>query len=245
MPKARKTAEAVTTEQVVAHVRALIERGQLKPGQRLPAERELAQQMGVSRPSIRAGLQALAAMGVVQSRHGAGTFIIDGPPVLGTAPLSFMAALHGFTPAEMFEARRVLEMGAVALAAERITSTELKGIEQELTAMSAAIADPPRFLIYDIRFHRAIAAASQNPILGSLIEMVSAMFYERRRRNIGAMRDLKQAAEMHRQIYQALRAHDVRAACAAMSQHLAESLAQNTEDMTAAGRSRTAVETRP
>jgi GntR family transcriptional repressor for pyruvate dehydrogenase complex len=78
-----------SAEQVVAHVRTLIERGALRPGDRLPAERDLASQIGVSRPSLRAGLHALAAMGVVRSRHGSGTFIHDGPPSLGSEPLSF------------------------------------------------------------------------------------------------------------------------------------------------------------
>src|ERR671914_2531464 len=86
-----------STQQVVTHVRALIERGALRPGDRLPAERDLAVQIGVSRPTIRAGLRALAAIGVVRARHGSGTYIPDGPPALGTDALSFLAALHGFT----------------------------------------------------------------------------------------------------------------------------------------------------
>lgn len=74
--------------------------------------------------------------------------------------------------------------------------------------------------VHDITFHRAIAHASHNPILASLIEMVSAMFYEQRKANVGAVRDLREAAEMHRAIYQALRDHDGDAAQAAMSEHL-------------------------
>ena len=106
-----KPTEGVTAEIVVSHVRSLIERGELRPGDRLPPERELAVQLGVSRPSVRAGLRSLAAIGVLQTRHGAGTFITDGPPTLGSEPLSFLAALHGFTRDEMFEARRALEVG--------------------------------------------------------------------------------------------------------------------------------------
>src|SRR6476646_3496812 len=101
-----------STEQVVAHVRGLIDRGSLTPGDRLPAERDLARQIGVSRPTVRAGLRALAAMGVVQSRHGSGTYIPTGPPTLATEPLRFLAALHGFTRDDMYEARRTLEVGA-------------------------------------------------------------------------------------------------------------------------------------
>ena len=110
------------TGQVVAHVRELIERGALKPGDRLPAERDLATRIGVSRPTIRAGLRTLAAMGVVRSRHGSGTYIPAGPPALNTDALSFFAALHGFTREEMYEARRILEVGAAGLAAERATA---------------------------------------------------------------------------------------------------------------------------
>src|SRR5580765_2324435 len=100
-----------SAEQVVAHVRTLIERGALRPGDRLPAERDLATQIGVSRPTVRAGLHALAAMGVVRSRHGSGTFIPTGPPSLVAEPLSFLAALPGFSREDMYEARRVLEVG--------------------------------------------------------------------------------------------------------------------------------------
>src|SRR6478735_811213 len=100
-----KPTEGVTAEIVVQHVRALIERGELKPGDRLPPERELALQIKVSRPSVRAGLRSLAAVGVVEARHGAGSFITSGPPKLSTGPLSLMAALHGFTRDDMFDAR--------------------------------------------------------------------------------------------------------------------------------------------
>ena len=212
--------DRVTTDHVIAYVRALIEKGELRPGDRLPPERELAVQIGVSRPSVRAGLQALSAMGVVQARHGAGTFITDGPPTLATGPLRFMAALHGITKEEMFEARRVLEVGVVRLAAERATGQDLAAIAEEMAGMFAALDQPLTFLAHDIAFHRAIAHASHNPILASLIEMVSAMFYEQRKANVGAVRDLREAAEMHRAIYQALRDHDGDAAQAAMSEHL-------------------------
>src|SRR5690349_24826887 len=114
-----------SADQVVAHVRSLIERGALRRGDRLPAERDLASRIGVSRPSVRAGLHALAAMGVVRSRHGSGTYIPDGPPLLGSEPLSFLAALHGFTREDMWEVRRILEVEAAGLAAQRASSDHL------------------------------------------------------------------------------------------------------------------------
>ena len=128
------------TGQVVSHVRELIERGALKPGDRLPAERDLATQIGVSRPTIRAGLRTLAAMGVVRSRHGSGTYIPEGPPALNTDALSFLAALHGFTREEMYEARRILEVGAAGLAAERATAEQVATLAEEVASLFAVDA---------------------------------------------------------------------------------------------------------
>lgn len=211
-----------STHQVVEHVRSLIERGALRPGDRLPAERDLAGQIGVSRPTVRAGLRALAAMGVVQSRHGSGTYIPDGPPVLGAEPLSFLAALHGFTRTEMYEARRILEVGAAGLAAERASPDHVATLAEEVANLFASLDSPQVFLVHDINFHRAIAAASGNPIVASLVEMVSTLYYERRRRTAERAfpRDLRDAAEAHRRIYQAVRLHDAEAARAAMNEHL-------------------------
>jgi GntR family transcriptional repressor for pyruvate dehydrogenase complex len=229
-----KPTDGITAEIVVQHVRGLIERGELRPGDRLPPERELAVQLGVSRPSVRAGLRSLAAIGVLQTRHGAGTFITDGPPMLGSEPLSFLAALHGFTRDEMFEARRALEVGVAGLAAERATDEQIATIAEEVTGMFASLDDPQAFLIHDIRFHRAVASASGNPILASLVEMVSALFYEQRRKTAQHGRDLKQSAQMHRVIYHAVRAHDPKRARAAMSEHL--SLAQQAQALEAPAR---------
>ena len=157
-----------STEQVVGFVRNLIDRGRLRPGDRLPAERDLALQIGVSRPSVRAGLHALAAMGVVQSRHGSGTYIPDGPPSLGSEPLSFLAALHGFTRDEMYEARRILEVEAAGLAAERATSEHLATLSEEVAGLFANRDNPHLFLVHDINFHRSVAEAAKNPIVGAL-----------------------------------------------------------------------------
>ena len=228
----RKDTSEGSTEQVVAHVRHLIEQGALRPGDRLPAERDLAAHVGVSRPTVRAGLRALAAIGVVQSRHGSGTYIPDGPPSLGTDALSFLAALHGFTRDEMYEARRILEVGAAGLAAERATPDQIATIAEEVTNLFAAMADPQVFLVHDINFHRAVAAASGNPIVASLVEMVSALYYERRRDTAARAsdRDMRDAAEMHRRIYQAIRAHDADEARRAMQTHLMQASAHQAQE---------------
>src|SRR5215471_9645487 len=128
---------------VVAHVRDLIDRGALRPGARLP--------------TVRAGLRTLAALGVVRSRRGSGTYIPDGPPTLGAEALSFLAALHKFSADHVFEARRILEVGAAGLAAERATPDQLAMLADEVASLFASLADRQVFLVHDINFHRGIA----------------------------------------------------------------------------------------
>lgn len=223
-------------ERVVHHVRSLLERGALSPGDRLPSERALAVQTQVSRSSVRVGLRALAAMGVIQSRHGAGTFITDGPPALESEPLQFLAALHNVNRGRMFEARRLLEVGVAGMAAERATGNDLVILAEEVTNMFASIDDPQAFLVHDIRFHRALATASANPIVASLVEMVSGLFYESRKANVHRARDLRESAEMHRRIYHAVRTRDAHGARGVMDAHLAQSeRAQLSEDATLDG----------
>lgn len=208
--------------EVVAHVRRLIDRGALQPGARLPPERELAQQVGVSRPTVRAGLRTLAALGVVRSRRGSGTYIPEGPPTLGAEALSFLAALHRFTVDDVYEARRILEVGAAGLAAERATPDQMATLADEVAGLFASLNERQVFLVHDINFHRSVAAASANPIVASLVEMVASLYYERRRTTAerAADRDLRDAANAHRRIYQAIRARDVEGARRAMNDHL-------------------------
>jgi GntR family transcriptional regulator, transcriptional repressor for pyruvate dehydrogenase complex len=223
--------DAAAAEQIVAHVCAMIERGALRPGDRLDSERGLALHVGVSRTSVRAGLRWLAAMGVVQTRRGAGTFITDGPPTLVSEPLRLVAALHGLDLGGLFEVRRVLEAGTASLAAERATPEQIATLSDEVTGMYSALHDPQTFLDYDLRFHRAVATAANNPMLGAIIEAVAALFFEQRRATIERAHNLRESADMHRKIYQAIRSRDPEAARAAMDEHVRlAQIAQATDD---------------
>ena len=218
--------DAAASERVVRYIRRLVERQRLKPGDRLPTERELARETGLSRPSVRSGLRSLAAMGVVLSRRGAGTFIQDRPVTLDSEPLSLLAALHGVGYHEMFLARLVLEAGVAALAADRATPEQTAAMAEEVAAMFAAVDDPQGFLVHDVLFHRAVAAGSNNTVLAAIVEMVSTLVYAWRSRTIERARDLRESAEMHRRIYQAIRRHDAPAARDAMTEHLRLALAR-------------------
>jgi GntR family transcriptional repressor for pyruvate dehydrogenase complex len=212
--------ESAAAEAVVEFVNDRIERGILGPGDRLPSERELAVTIGISRPSVRSGLRTLAAMGIVHTRHGSGTYVTDGPPALDGKPLRVLAALHGMSPDQMFEARCVLEIGAAGLAAERANVDEVAALAEEVSGMFAAVDDPDAFLAHDIRFHRAVAQASGNPVLASLAGMVSLLFFESRKRPNRTPDQLREMAIIHRNIYQAVRARDPERARREMSSHL-------------------------
>jgi GntR family transcriptional repressor for pyruvate dehydrogenase complex len=201
-------------------IKDMIESGELKPGDRLPSERELAEQFQVSRASLRAALHSIAGMGLLQFRHGSGTYITDGPAVLDESPLSLLARLHGFSDDEMFEARRQLEVGVAALAAERATEQDIAALHACIAGMAATLDQPRKYLVHDIDFHRAVAQSSKNPILGWLVEMVSAALLKQRSRTVGQARDLKSSLSMHRRIAKAIADHDSESARAAMNQHL-------------------------
>ena len=211
-----------TSEEVVQRLREMIHRGELRSGDRLPPERDLARLLGVSRPTLRAGIRTLAAVGVLQSRQGAGTFVVeaDASPALDANPLRMMASLHGFSNEEMFEARIALEMAVAGLAAERATGEQLAAMSEEVAEMFAALEEPEEYLVHDMRFHQTIAAASGNRILTALMNMVATILFETRSKTVHRALDLKESADMHRQIYRAIRDRNPEAARQAMCDHL-------------------------
>jgi GntR family transcriptional regulator, transcriptional repressor for pyruvate dehydrogenase complex len=220
MKKKEDLVDTHRTMHVVNHIRSLIENGTLKPGDKIPAEREFAKSLKISRASLRTGIGYMAAMGVMNVRHGVGTFVADGPPEFAKAYLGFMGALHGYQPWQMFEARLTLEGSLAALAAERGTEAHHAALSEEVAEMFAAVASPTEYLIHDVLFHRIISQASGNPILAALMETITSALYDKRRRTVERSTDLRESAEMHREIYRAIRARKPLDARKLMDRHL-------------------------
>ena len=218
--KKKQGTDSQRAAQVVNHVRALIENGTLKPGDQIPPERDFARQLKISRASLRTGIGYLAALGVMKIKHGVGTFIADGPPDLGQASLSFIGALHGFQSWQMFEARILLECGLAALAAERGKEEHHAAMAEEVAEMFASLNHPGEYLVHDVLFHRIVAQASGNPILAAIMETVTSSMYDNRRKTVERSVDLRESAEMHREIYRAIRARKPLEARRLMEQHL-------------------------
>jgi GntR family transcriptional repressor for pyruvate dehydrogenase complex len=231
MPNLKQDApDTDRTRQVVNHIRALLEKGALQPGDRIPPERELAHTLKISRASLRTGIGYLVAMGVMRVQHGVGTFIKDGPAEFSRASLGLMGALYGFQFWQMFEARLIIESSLAALAAERGKEEHHAAMAEQVADMFASADNPADFLKHDVLFHRIVAKASGNPILAAIIETITTAMYEKRRKTVQRAHYLRDMAEMHREIFRAIRAHDPVQARKLMELHLqtAES-AQNLE----------------
>lgn len=211
-----------TTEEVVDRLRDMIQSGELSAGDRLPPERDLAKVLGVSRPTLRAGIRSLSTVGILQSRQGAGTFVAEAEasPTLDGSALRLLSALHGFTSDEMFEARLALEMSIAALAAERATSEQMTLMAEQIAAMYAALDDPEQYLVHDMQFHQVVADASGNRILTSLMNMIAKILFDSRRKTVKNATDLKDSVSQHQNVYRAIRERSPEMARAAMREHL-------------------------
>jgi GntR family transcriptional repressor for pyruvate dehydrogenase complex len=221
MPKVKEEERNThRTMQVVNHIRTLIENGTLQPGDKIPPERAFARSLKISRASLRTGIGYMAAMGVMKVRHGVGTFVADGPPQFGTASLSLIGALHGFQSWQMFESRIILESHLAALAAERGKQEHFAALADEVAEMFASMNSPSDYLIHDLLFHRVISQASGNPILAAIIETITSALYDSRRKTVERSTDMRESAEMHREIYRAIRTRNAKEAHNLMEQHL-------------------------
>jgi GntR family transcriptional repressor for pyruvate dehydrogenase complex len=219
-PETAAGADQQVAMDVVEHIREQLQSGTLKAGDKLPPEREFAHALGVSRSSLRSGIGYLAAMGLLQVRHGVGAFISETPTQFGAASLPFLDALHGIEMSQLFEARRVLEGHLAELAAARSSERHLAQMAEELEEMDATVNAPQDYLIHDVRFHRIIAQAAGNSILAAIMESLTGALYAERSANAERTTDLKVTTAFHRAIYRAIRAGNARSAHAAMERHL-------------------------
>ena len=166
------------TEEVILRFKQLLAEGSLKPGCRLPPERELAVLLGISRPSLRHGLKSLEMIGAINSRRRHGTFVSESAANVLEEPLNLVTLLNSTTFEELYEVRRVVEVELAALAAARATAAELTAIERCLADQRVSAGTPQEFLTKDLEFHNLIARASHNSLfsvfLGSLRRLMSS-----------------------------------------------------------------------
>jgi GntR family transcriptional repressor for pyruvate dehydrogenase complex len=209
------------TDQAIAKIKDLIVAGEFGPGAKLPKERELAEQLGLSRNSLREAVRALTLIGVLEPRQGDGTYVTSLEPELLLAGTAFVSdLLAGDTLLELYQVRRILEPAATALATPRLTEEELEALAESLERMDAA-ETTQAFIDVDVEFHRIIVQACGNATLASLIQNLSGGTLRARVwhaiKERGAVESTRQ---LHHDIYDALRARDPDLAAAADLIHL-------------------------
>lgn len=209
--------------------------GSLKPGDRLPPERELAAELGVSRPSLREAIQKLASKGLVQSRQGGGTYITEALESAFFDPWADMMLSHPNLREDMLEFRRMLEGQAAEWAAERATDADLQRLEQTYSALMNAFDDEntEHRSEADIAFHQAIGDAAHNVLLGHLSSALLRLMHDNIRLNLGELKTVPAASRLlvsqHSAIYNAVKERKPQAARSAAETHIdfvRETLAQ-------------------
>ncbi len=194
--------------------------GRLLPGQRLPPERALSELLGVSRPTVREAIRSLQAMNILESRHGAGTFVSSLSVDELLRPLRFVLALSDSALEHLFEVRLLLEPGAAAMAAERATEEQLDALRQYAASTRAPELDYEERLRLDIGLHEAIVKAAHNPLLEHLLASISAMGEESRSYTVRLPGMNERSVREHERIVEAICAGEPEEARIAMTEHI-------------------------
>lgn len=204
-------------EQLVEQILGYIEAARLQPGDLLPAERDLAERLGVSRATLAQALVALEVLGVIDVQHGTGAVLRHRASVA-----SVIKGLreHQSRLPDIVEARSTLEVRLAALAAERRTQGDLTAIDSALETMRAEIDDGDRGAHGDELFHQAVTAAAHSPVLAQLMAFIGEMVLETRLESLAQPGRPEQSLVSHRGIAEAIRSSDPAAAAEAMQQHI-------------------------
>ena len=208
-------------EQIVKQIEESILKGALKPGDQLPAERDLAQQFGVSRTAVREAVKTLREKGLVESYSGRGTFITNGTSQAIKQSLDFMMRIgqqDGL--AQLAEVRQILEPEIAALAASRVQEQHLAMMREAVAVMDEALRDPDAYIEADLDFHLSLAEAAENPIILSLIDSIVGLLREQRLRIFYVDGGPDRGQYHHKRILEAVEQRDEDRARDAMRAHL-------------------------
>jgi GntR family transcriptional repressor for pyruvate dehydrogenase complex len=210
-------------EQIVQQIEESILRGGLKPGDQLPAEREMAQRFGVSRTAVREAVKALREKGLVEAYSGKGTFVTNGTTQGIRHSLDLMTRIgrqEGLT--HLVELRQILEPEIAALAAKRIDEQLLATMRESVATMERSLHDPDAYIEADLDFHLALAEAANNPMVLSLLDSIVGLLREQRLRIFNVDGGPEHGQFHHKRILDAVERHDAQAARELMQAHLTQ-----------------------
>lgn len=208
-------------EKIVQQVEELILNGQLKPGDQLPSERELAQQFGVSRTAVREAIKALREKGLVEAYLGKGTFITNATSQAIRQSLGLMMRIgQPGNMTQLEEVREILEPDIAALAAARADEQLLATLREAIAVMDRSQRDPEAYIEADLDFHLSLAEAVDNPIILSLLDSIVELLREQRLKIFRVEGGPARGQYHHKRILEAVERRNPEAAREAMRAHL-------------------------
>jgi GntR family transcriptional regulator, transcriptional repressor for pyruvate dehydrogenase complex len=209
------------SDKVAEQLLISIQSEQLESGSRLPSERELSEQFGVSRTVVREAVRSLAAKGVLEVRSGSGVHVT---PVAASSVSEQMALfLRGrgaIDYAKINEVRMTLEIRTAQIAAERATDEDIAELREHCERMAALEADVEAASEEDVEFHRAIARATHNDLFTVMLDSIGDILLEIRHATLGVPGRIQEGVAFHERILERIAAHDVGGAGQAMREHL-------------------------
>lgn len=208
-------------QDVIEQIKMLVRNNDFPPGSRLPAERDLAQMLGVSRPSVREAVGTLALMGILDTRHGSGTTVADTGANLLRAPFEFLMMLDRPTVYELYEVRELVEVHLAGRAAERRTVGDLEAIRIPLEAMRKGFPDPSEMQDPNVEFHLAVAQAAQMPVLAKFMVCLHDGIIVCTEASREGVLDWNASFEIHEEIFDAIVRQNTTDARHAMMVHMA------------------------
>jgi GntR family transcriptional repressor for pyruvate dehydrogenase complex len=209
-------------EQVAEQIQQLIGRGVLKPGDRLPPERDLATKFGVGRGSIRDAIRTLEIMGVVEPRQGHGTVVRELSADSLVVPLASVLSHKRELIAELLDVRRMIEPALAGRAAKNATPEEIGHMEQILERQRQKMRRGEPTIEEDSEFHYAIAVAARNTVVLRVLDVLMDLLRESRTRSLQVPGRLERSYAGHRRVLRAIKRRDGAAAQASVRQHLKE-----------------------
>jgi len=209
-------------EQAAQQLQRMIRDGLIQPGEKLPAERELAEMLQVSRGSLRDAIRTLELMGLVEPRQGEGTVVCDPSAKSLINPLATVLFRQRELIGDLLEFRRMIEPTLAGRAAQNASEEELAYMEDILRRQKDKVDQGELAIEEDSEFHYAIAQAAGNSVVLKVLDAFMDLLRETRERSLQLEGRLKKSFVGHRRILDAIRKHDLRSAEKAMRQHIDE-----------------------
>lgn len=205
--------------QVADQIKDMIDRGEFAPGEKLPSERELCEQFGVSRMSIREALRKLQAQSYIDVKSGLGTFVVEAGE-RSIARLGDWLETHVDSLKKLIELRMVIEPGIAELVAKRATETEVESLRVHAKALATSDADKASGV--DAAFHQELASITKNSMIEQIVEEILDATHDLRHVTLKDREHMMLASDGHAGVVDAISKHDSNAAAAAMRRHLVD-----------------------